>query len=114
MSISDCQCPYLIVSLANEALAHQFNRQGTYQLSEEINGKPSWKSGTEAIWYYPDFKEWAIGPLSDIGTSNRGISSKYDGEYDCPQQVPEWSYWDGTEWQNAGSNDVSLQCTGTK
>ena len=99
--------------MANEALAEQSSKQGTYQLSEEINGKPSWKSSTQAIWYYPEYKDWMIGPLSSIGTSLRGITSTGDGEYDCPLQVPKdkWKYWDGSEWQEAGSNDVNFQCT---
>ena len=102
--------------MANEALVHQSDRQGIYQLSQEINGKPSWKSGTQAIWYYPEYKDWAIGSLSDIGTSIRGITSIGDGEYDCPQQVPKdkWKYYEGSDWQKAGSNDISFQCTGKK
>ena len=103
--------------MANDALAEQSIRQGTYQLSEEINGKPSWKSATQAIWYYPDFKDWAIGSLSDIGTNFRGITSvDYNVENDCPQEVPKdkWKYWDGSEWQAASSNDVSFQCTSKK
>ena len=38
--------------------------QGTYQLSEQINGKPSWKSSTNAIWWYPEGKGWLIGYIS--------------------------------------------------
>ena len=102
--------------MTNEALAKQSSKQGTYQLSEKINGTPSWKSATQAIWYYPDFNDWMIGPLSSIGTDFRGITSSGDGEYDCPQQVPKdkWKYYDGTEWQVVSSNDVSFQCTGKK
>ena len=117
MSISDCQCPYLIVSLANEALAQQSNKKGIYQLFEEINGKPSWKSGTQAIWYYPDFNQWMIGPLSSIGTSNRGITST-GNMHDCPLQVPKdkWKYYikdgDGERWQYANSNDIIIECEG--
>ena len=115
MCISDCHCPSIIVSLANEALAEQSSTQGTYQLSEQINGKPSWKSSTNAIWYYPGNKGWLIGHVSEIGGSTAWICS-IDTEYDCPQLVPKdkWNYVDGLEWKKAGSNDVSLQCTGKK
>ena len=77
MSISDCQCQYLKVNLATEVLAKQSYSQGTgtYELSENINGKPSWKSETHAIWYHPKFKTWFIGKLSYIGTSIAGIVS---------------------------------------
>ena len=116
MFISDCQCPSLTVTLANDALAEQSDRRGTYQLSENINGKPSWKSGTQAIWYYSQQKYWMIGPVSEIGTNTGWIYSATDTEYDCPQQVPKdkWKYWDGSKWQKAGSNDVSFQCIGKK
>ena len=101
--------------MANEAKAKQRDKQGTYELSEAINGKSSWKSATQAIWYYPEYKDWGIGALSDIGTHDRGITSIGDGKYDCPQQVPKdhWKYFDGSEWQQARSYDASFQCTGT-
>ena len=105
MSISDCQCQYLTVNFSK--------RQATYELSENINGKPSWKSETLAIWYRPKFKTWLIGKVSNIGTSIAGIASVDKTEYDCPQQVPKdkWKYLDGSAWQAASSNDVSFQCT---
>ena len=103
--------------MANEALAKQSSQQGTYQLSEEINGKPSWKSETQAIWYQPKFKNWIIGKVSNRGTSIAGIVSVDKTEYDCPQQVPKdaWMYAvvDGTQ-HKASPNDVSIQCTGMK
>ena len=99
--------------MANDALAEQSGRQGTYQLSEKINGKPSWKSGTQAIWYDSQNKYWTIGLVSEIGTNRGWIYSATDTEYDHPQQVPKdkWKYLDGSAWQNASSNDVSFQCT---
>ena len=45
--------------------------QGTYKKSASVNGKPSWKSQTKAIWYNQgrsiDYK-WIIGNQNDIGT----------------------------------------------
>ena len=116
MSVSDCQCPSLIVSLNNEALAKQSERQDTYRLSEKINGKPSWKSGTQAIWYYPRYNQWIMGSISNIGTNTGGIYSfVLNTEYVCPQQVPKdkWKYYDGSKWKEVNSNDFSFQCTGT-
>ena len=109
-----CQCQNLTVSLSNNVLTKQGNRQDTYELSETIHGKPSWKSSTQAIWYYPEFTDWAIGPLSNIGTNFRGITSVGEEEYDCPQQVPKdkWDFWDGSNWLTANLNDISFQCTG--
>ena len=102
--------------MANEVLAEQPNRKGTYQLSETVNGKPSWKSATQAIWYNPEYKDWFIGDHSDIGTNVAGIYSVASTEYDCPQRVPEdkWKYWDAWQenWQDSSSKDVIIQCTG--
>ena len=103
--------------MANEALANQNGRQGPYQFYKNINGKPSWKSETNAIWYYPEYKDWMIGPFENIGTDIRGITTWWqigDEDYDCPQQVPsdKWVYMDvNGEWQYASSNDVSILCT---
>ena len=35
--------------------------QGTYQISETLNGKPSWEVSAKAIWYSSDINAWAIG-----------------------------------------------------
>ena len=94
LSISDCQCQFLQVTLAKglpSQILHN-NKQTTYQLSEEINGKSSWKSATQDIWYYPEWKKWLIGSI----TGNFMINSVGDTVvYDCPQQVPKdkWKYY---------------------
>ena len=97
--------------MANEPLAKQSERQGTYELSEAINGKPSWKSGTKAIWY-SQYKQWIFGKTSNIGT-NYGVIFSF-ANTDCPQQVKAsgniWKYWDGSEWQEANLNDINFQC----
>ena len=115
-SIPDCQCKFLQVTLANEALAYQWDKQGTYQLSEAINGKPSWISGAQAIWYNPEFKDWMIGALPGNGTNFRGITCADNVEHECPQQVRKdhWEYYNGSDVPKSYSNDVSIQCTGKK
>ena len=112
-SISDCQCPFLEIILANDVLAKNNGRQGTYEISETKNGKPHWKSAAaHAIWYYPQSKAWLIGRNSDIGTGTAFIRSLADTENDCPEKVPKdkWIYWDGSGWQEASSNDIIIQC----
>ena len=81
-----CQCPTLMVTLTNGALTHQDEKQGTYEESVTVNGKTSWIStvNNTAIWYVPQFKEWAIGSALEIGTNWRGISSIGASEWDCP------------------------------
>ena len=116
--ISDiCQkCQFLQVSLSNDVMAKQYKSQDTYELSETINGKPRWESVTKSIWYYPPWQYWIIGSISDIGTTTGAIHSLEDTEYHCPQQVPrdKWNYWDGSNWQEARSNDIIIQCVGKK
>ena len=130
MSIADCQCQFLQVRLANDALAKQSDKHGTYEVSVIINGKSSWKSGTSAIWYYqgsiyytvysiyflgyyPSHNNWYVGKISNIGTNTGGIHAAAYTEYDCPKQVPKekWKYYDGSHWQEASSNDISFHCT---
>ena len=117
-SISDCQCPFLEIILANDVLAKNNGRQGTYEIFETKNGKPHWKSAAaaHAIWYYQQSKAWLIGRNSDIGTGTAFIRSLADTENDCPEKVPKdkWIYWDGSGWQEASSNDIIIQCTGKK
>ena len=92
----------------------QSSKQGTYEFSETINGKSTWKSATQAIWYYPRYKDWFIGSISKIGTTTAGIHSVADTDYDCPQQVPKdkWKFYDGTFWQTFSSNDINFHCAG--
>ena len=68
-SISDCQCQFLEIILANDVLAKNNGRQGTYEISETKNGKPHWKSAAaHAIWYYPQSKAWLIGSSRILST----------------------------------------------
>ena len=101
--------------MVNEALTYQWDKQGTYELSAEINGKASWKSATQAIWYNSTFKNWMIGALSKNEDVFRGITSIDNLEYDCPQQVGNhhWKYHYGNDSLKSCSKDVTIQCTGT-
>ena len=50
-----------------------------YRASQTINGQTSWISTSivnqTAIWYIPEYKDWAIGYLKDIGGTKRQITS---------------------------------------
>ena len=68
-----------------------------------------------AIWYVPQFKEWAIGSISKIGTNWRGISSNGQSEWDCPHLVPNenWDYYDQNDgWITAvgEKGSINVQC----
>ena len=115
---TQCQCQFLQVTLFNEVLAEQSENQGEFELFATINGKPSWKSATQAIWYIQankGKKRWLIGNLANIGTKNGGIVS-YSTE-ECPQLIAkkQWLYWDNKKnWKKASPNDMSVQCIGKK
>ena len=111
----------LSISLTlSDGLLEKFpNIQGTYEQSSLVNGKLSWKSTTNAIWYSHDRKMWCIGSWSNIGTTRVAIHSYvYFGGfgYECPLQVPKdmWMYvnFDNPplNWTNTNSNDIMLQC----
>ena len=104
------QCSAAIVTLKNDVLASKGSLQGMYQISDPINGKPSWTTDFLAIWYWQGY--WNIGYLSNIGTSTVGMfaSDVYEGLDDANNQ---WYYWDGSDydWILAGANDVNTTCT---
>ena len=83
--IPDCQAIELI--LKNEVLSKYGSLQGKYQINQIVNGKRSWKTATHAIWFVPEYNEWAIGLLDLIGTDNCIISSGQNqqwGLFDVP------------------------------
>ena len=100
------------VRLKNNALNEHKEKEGTYQLlSSNVNGRPSWISISQAIWYIPQFRNWAVGPLKSIGTTNRGISSRFYNEADDPQNVKYWDYYkSGIGWVSTDVNDVIIEC----
>ena len=104
-----------MVTLTNGALTYQDEKQGTYQESVTVNGKTSWIStvNNTAIWYVPQFKEWAIGAALQIGTNWRGISSTGASEWDCPNLVPNsnWGYFNDAGWVTASFGDILVQCS---
>ena len=90
--------------------------EGIYTISETINGKPSWISDDQAIWWVPGFNNWAIGSLDFIGSdisTLAGIPSDknfFGWPYD---QKYFWKYWkSGSGFTIPGANDIKVQCKG--
>ena len=83
---------------------------GTYIYDKMVNGKMSWiKSGGQAIWYYPQFKEWAFGNEDKIGTNWRHITSESLSM--CPYNANnDWVYWNFNKW--ISTNEVKVECGG--
>ena len=95
----------------NDILKYQDKKQGTYKISSEVNGKPSWTSSSMAIWYIPESKVWGIGPVGSIGSSFIGIFGSKNG-MDYPYEIKEWKYViDKDTIETATENDISIKCS---
>ena len=109
----DCcgPCAAIIVTLDNNALVAQGSREGIYHNSSIVNGKASWTSTSQAIWYVQEFAKWAIGPIESIGTKNRGISSDrvtFQYPFDLPSE--KWNYLYNNGWTSAEANEIKVDC----
>ena len=109
----------MTVSLKNEVSVHKKEFAGDYQISETVNGKPSWKSGENAIWYAPVDNNWLIGYLNKLGEDDGEFytSNDYGGLTDNRNI---WKYTAGTspstgKWiTQSDSKDVIISCSGGK
>ena len=107
-------CQNISVVLKNKAFESQSQVQDTYQLSKLVNEKASWISKYQAIWYIPEFKDWAVGDLVDLGNKFRRITSTGDQWIDkLPYEIPSDQFlyggYDG-KWKKPGANDISIDC----
>ena len=105
-------CGSLRVKLKNEALTQQSYWQGSYQFSLTVNGRPSWTSKSRAIWYVPQFKDYRIGHLKDIGATRGGITASENDEVADPQHIMYWKYHkDGDGWVSpTEESDIIVEC----
>ena len=119
MNIAECNfdggdccghCEAITITLENNAQAAQGSREGIYHNSSMVNGKPSWTSTFQAIWYDQDYDNWKVGSLDDIRTSTGGMKS--DSANGCPFDMAseEWYYWYNGVRTNAGPNEIKLEC----
>ena len=69
-------CPTLNILLENDAKNEVSYLEGVYTFQGFSNGMDYWvdADGENAIWYYPEFKEWAIGNINNLGTNWRSIT----------------------------------------
>ena len=109
----------LTVSLNNEVSVAKKEFTGDYQISKTVNGKPSWKSGENAIWYmaYPN-GYWVIGYWNKLGTDYGKFYALNDyGGLTDNRNI--WNYTPGTSpgkgWiAQSDSKDVIISCSGGK
>ena len=100
--------------LKNDVLASKGSLQGIYGVYQTTNGRTSWKSASKAIWYIPDYDDWAIGDLEDIGTKTREIKSNGDQSNRSPSEVPnnKWHYYKNG-WKNV-DGEIIVKCVNDK
>ena len=97
----------------NDAASSQGGRAGTYEQTTPMNGRPAWIStnGWYGIWWVPYYSGWIIGSASSIGGNSGGVfPGSSGGDYDCPQSIVTWKYWDGSGFVEAAAGDVVLEC----
>ena len=102
------------VNLKNEVYAEKQKFAGDYQISETVNGKPSWKSVTtiNAIWFLPVQNNWMRGYWNKLGEDDGQFhaSNDYGGLSDIHNI---WKYTvDDRSWITpSSSNDVIVTCS---
>ena len=107
--ILDCaHCETIVVALKENAYMAQWIRKGIYHKSSTINGRETWTSEFNAIWYVPEY--WMIGPLNNIGTNIGGIYSIYANTCPFYIQSEKWLYSDINVWTSAVTNEISISC----
>ena len=99
--------------LRNDVLSKQGVRQGYYHYNGIVNGRHSWKSADQAIWFIPEFKSWGIGPLDSIGKNGIWITSsgnKDESLFNVPSNKWQYADLDNNEWKEIKSGDISIIC----
>ena len=82
-------CSKLNVLLENGVKDKQGHYEGVYTFQGYINERDSWidAEGENAIWYIPDWKDWAIGSADKVGTKYRHMRTTNDLEATVPAQI---------------------------
>ena len=103
------------VSLKNKVSLHKIEFAGDYQISETVNGRPSWKSGENAIWYEPVGNSWLIGYWKKLGEDAGEFFARnnYGGLTDN-RNVWKYTMDDSTWLSPSDSYDVIISSSGGK
>merc|ERR1711962_657911 len=94
------------VKLENDVKLHQGSRAGIYlTLSDLINGKPSYRSGDNYIWFNNEANAWIFGYIDDIGSLFGGVAA-YDNFGGLTDEKNVWFYSNGEGFKTAGTDDI--------
>ena len=101
----------VIIKMESHIEYVQGTRAGRYEISSDVNGKPSYKMGDDAIWYNERYKSWTIGSINELGGSTGvGIYAK-DNFGGLTDEKNLWRYKFDNGWKSAGTNDITVECT---
>ena len=81
--------------------------QGDYQISTQLNGKPSWTKSTYAIYYRRG--DWAIGPMESIGGEFAWIYARNDFS-GLTDNDNAWTFYNGNSFTSP-SDPKDIQVT---
>ena len=103
-------CQTIKITLKNEVLSNMKAYHGIYKKSASINGKPSWKSQSKAIWFNQGRfgrYQWKVGNQTDTGKQRGQI---YTHGMRSGSQYGAWQ--NGEIWKllNRTANDFSIEC----
>ena len=114
LHVLGCGCKNITVIVKNNASIYQYSREGSYEVSEKINGEPTWVSSSNAIWYSQSSNTWIIGELSGIGEPYGGVFAYEKGGFSCPYEatidVIEFYNSQTDTFEPDISNDITIQC----
>ena len=82
--------------------------QGIYEISESVNGQPSWEKGAEVIWYSPN-NNWVMGPTEYVGTTWSSLYATPNSG-GLTDDTNEWKYYDSPEWKTSPPGDIDVKC----
>ena len=102
----------LNLTLKNDVLKYKSNFQGTYEISDMVDGRPSWifHENKKAIWYDPKQEHWKIGSLNNLGKTTSSLHSIGNGDLDPPNiPIGQWKYLNNSKWNKVDDNDVIIE-----
>ena len=102
-------CETINISLKNAAATAHGSFSGTYIKSSMVNGKESWISSRNGIWFTPEY--WIISHLDYIGTNMASIYSNFGNR--CPYDLSSehWRYYHPLNgWIDAAPNNINVEC----
>ena len=82
---------------------------GSYEISYEVNGKPSYVKDDRAIWYVPSSNIWVISNLEVIGQDLAYIYA-YDDFSGLTDTNNEWLHYFEGNWIPSSPNIINVTC----